>query len=105
VTVWQQNVDAFIERRDETGTQIDHARAATISTTIAHLKAGDPGQALYALIRGVRRQWQLAGIGELRLGPETPESEILAAWARTPPDPRPRAWHVLIWPTPDRSTP
>lgn len=101
MTIWQDNVDAFIERRDETGEQVDHARAAAIGTTLALLKAGRPGEAHYALLRGVRRQWLLTGTGELQLGPETPESEIVAAWNAAPLDPRrPRAWHVLIWPKP-----
>lgn len=100
MTIWQDNAAAFAERPDETGEQVDHARAAAIGTTIALLKAGRPGEAHYALLRGVRRQWLLTGTGELQLGPETPESEILEAWEATPRSSVPKAWHVLIWPKP-----
>lgn len=82
MTIWQDNVERFIQRRDETGDQIDTARAATIGTAIVLITHGDVGAAYYAMMRGLRRQWKLAGIGELQLGPEARPSEILEAWER-----------------------
>ena len=95
MTIWQDNVDAFTQRRDETGHRIDLERHATIAATVDDLVDDSPGRALHTLSRGVRRQWLLAGVGELQLGPEAKPSEILEAWDRQP---RARSYEVLIWP-------
>lgn len=95
-TIWQDNVEAFAQRRDETGDRIDTERAATIHAATHALVRRGPGYAYYVLTRGVRRQWLAAGIGELQLGPEAHPSEVLAAWDRS--DHPPVRVEVLIWP-------
>ena len=81
-TVWTDNVEAFVQRRDETGSRIDLERHAGVHAAMRHLTGArrSPGAAFYTLMRSVRRQWLLAGIGELQLGPEASPSEVMARW-------------------------
>lgn len=97
MTVASDNVDRFIERREDAARLVGHERAVTIDNTLGALLEQDPGRAFYELYRGVRRQWLLTGVGELQLGPEPKPSEVIAAWDRAP-KPRPLAYEVYTWP-------
>ena len=70
MTVWKDNVDAFIARRDETGVQVDAIRKAAITEALEHLVAGRPGRAEYVMARALMAQARAVGIGVLQLGPQ-----------------------------------
>jgi len=99
MTIASDNVDRFIERREDAARLVNHERHVTIGNTMTALvdPAQGPGAAFYELYRGVRRQWLLTGVGELQLGPEPKPSEVIAAWDRAP-KPRPLAYEVYTWP-------
>lgn len=64
-TIWQDNAAAFAHTPES---YIDQGRHDGVRKTLAAIKAGRPGYALFLLARSVERQNRIAGGGTVALG-------------------------------------
>lgn len=63
---------------DVTQAVIDAQRVIGVQTAVGYLVVGNPGRAMYELVRSVRRQWKVACGGEYPIEParSVPRGEV-----------------------------
>lgn len=68
-TIWQDNAGTFASTPES---YVDAERHDAVRRTVQLLAAGQPGRALYTLVRSVERQARIAGAGTHTLQPSCP---------------------------------